>query len=566
MRLRRTNRQQATQWAKIPLDQEMEAIWVTYSKANSYVLEVRLQLLTGVNAIGGTICNDGAKWRKRSLVNSVLMTAMGPFYCRSTNATGMFKNGAFLLDDIKGAIATVGEENVFIVALDGACKSTLRMIMDDASMQKIFPQRCTTHGLNLLVAGIGSLFDWEIMMCVRLIKFVSNHDGIFAIFQALPGALQLLGSVETRFASQIYSSERILADKIPLKQLFSGEALQLYLAQRGTPEQRREHTALDDEFISNYETWERIKIFVDVEYPVRRLLRISDGHKPNLPEICFGYEDARKKSLAAVESAQKKYPLKYVTLFVDVTAAFEKRTKDVVTPLCLAACMVLPRHVYTVDGQLPYEPEGGGAELVAVIERYYRGDLPKQIEALKVFQDFRERAGAHFGNPRTIYTALDDTAETFWKTTAIMQPVGSELFRKLCNGYAGQGESERMNKQVKKFRTTVRDRLSHEVTSAYMELDTLNKMETKNESYNKESPYMECLREKVLEIQEEHEELGAIAAADEEEIEMQAVNEDSDDDYDSKIQDQGRNALFLLLDAAANLLDAEADKTGLWSQ
>ena len=145
------------------------------------------------------------------------MTAMGPFFCRSTNATGMFKNGAFLPDDIKGAIATVGEENVFIVARDGACKSTLHMIMDDASMHKKFPQRCTTHGLNLLVAGIGSLFEWEILMCVRLMKFVSNHDGIFALFQALPGALQLLGSVETRFASQIYSSERILADKVPLK-------------------------------------------------------------------------------------------------------------------------------------------------------------------------------------------------------------------------------------------------------------------------------------------------------------------------------------------------------------
>ena len=65
------------------------------------------------------------------------------------------------------------------------------------------------------------------------------------------------------------------------------------------------------------------------------------------------------KSLAAVENAQKKYPLKYVDLDVKVTAAFEKRTKDVVTPLCLAARMVLPRHVHTVDGHQPYEPEGG---------------------------------------------------------------------------------------------------------------------------------------------------------------------------------------------------------------
>ena len=192
--------------------------------------------------------------------------------------------------------------------------------------------------------------------------------------------------------------------------------------------------------------------------------------------------------------------------------------------------------------------------MIAVIDRYYLGDIPKEIEALSVFQDFRERSGAHFGNPRTIYTALNDTAENFWKTTAIMQPVGSELFRKLCNGYAGQGESERMNKQMKKFRTTLRNRQSHEVTSAYMELDTLYIMETKNESYNKESPYMECLRERVLEIQKEHEELGAIVAEEEEEIAAQAVNEeDSDDDYDSEIQDQGRNAFFLLLDAAANL-------------
>lgn len=247
---------------------------------------------------------------------------------------------------------------------------------------------------------------------------------------------------------------------------------------------------------------------------MRRLLRISDGHKPSLPEMCYGYEDARNKSLVAVENAQKKCPLKYVNLYVNVTAAFEKRTKDVVTPLCLAACMVLPRHVYTVDGHLPYEPEEGRAALIAVIDRYYLGDIPKQIEALTVFQDFRERSGAHFGNPKTIFTALSDTAETFWKTTAIMQPVGAELSRKLCNGYAGQGESERMNKQVKKFRTTVRNRQSHEVTSAYMELDTLYKMETKNESYNKESPCMKCLRENVLVIQEEHVELRAIAAED----------------------------------------------------
>ena len=66
---------------------------------------------------GVTLCNDGAKWRKRSLINSKLMTSAGPFFAKSTEATGYFKDAKYLLDDII--------ENIFTVALDGACKSTL---------------------------------------------------------------------------------------------------------------------------------------------------------------------------------------------------------------------------------------------------------------------------------------------------------------------------------------------------------------------------------------------------------------------------------------------------------
>ena len=253
----------------------------------------RDQMLNGVAAIGGTLCNDGAKWRRRSLINSALMTSVGPFFCQSTDATGKFKGAQYLLDDIKSAISTIGAENVFIVALDGACKATLSMIHADRGMHQIFPQRCTTHGCNLLVADVGKLFQWEILLCVRLVKFVSNHDGILAILMAMPQALLLLGAVETRFASQIYSSERILHDKDFLKDLFNGRELREYLARY--PAQAIEHRSLDDDFISNAATWERIKIFVDVELPLRQLLRISDGHKLNLADIAYGFEDASKK-------------------------------------------------------------------------------------------------------------------------------------------------------------------------------------------------------------------------------------------------------------------------------
>jgi hypothetical protein len=120
------------------------------------------------------------------------------------------------------------------------------------------------------------------------------------------------------------------------------------LTDRGTPDQRAEYTALDDEFISNYEAWERIKAFVDVELPVRTLLRVSDGHQLNLPDICYGFEEAKSEGLVAVAAAEARFPEKYAQLGVRVTAAFEKRVKYVVTHLCLAACMVLPKHVYTL--------------------------------------------------------------------------------------------------------------------------------------------------------------------------------------------------------------------------
>lgn len=48
---------------------------------------VKETLLSGVQSIGGTLCSDGAKWRKRNCLNSVLHTSLGAFYCQSTGKT-----------------------------------------------------------------------------------------------------------------------------------------------------------------------------------------------------------------------------------------------------------------------------------------------------------------------------------------------------------------------------------------------------------------------------------------------------------------------------------------------
>ena len=143
----------------------------------------------------------------------------------------------------------------------------------------------------------------------------------------------------------------------------------------------------------------------------------------------------------------------------------------------------------------------------------------------------------------------------------MVEPVGCEVFRKLVNGYSGQGESERMNKQVKKFRTTTRNRQSHLVTSAYMELDSIySMMRTKSEGPIV-GTYLECLRDKYRDVREnvtleaEDRELAALEAmasdvADVTEFDGAVEGDEDESDYDADVPDVGRDALIDLLNAA----------------
>jgi hypothetical protein len=62
------------------------------------------------------------------------------------------------------------------------------------------------------------------------------------------------------------------------------------------------------ELISDPVAWERLTIIVAVEDPIRHLLRISDGHVPNLTSIARGYDLARIKCTAVIATAEEKYP------------------------------------------------------------------------------------------------------------------------------------------------------------------------------------------------------------------------------------------------------------------
>jgi len=175
----------------------------------------------------------------RDCLKSILNSRLGYFFGQSTNATGMLKNAEFLYQDIKGVIEKLGGDIiVFIVVLDGpsVCKKVLALI--DEREAKIFGQRCSTHGWQLLLKDISKIeFSKVLSRIVRLLKFVVNHSAVMVIFQKLvvsllflnivprlnslslpphtipifsaqeksPGSAALLGIVEPRFGSNFYA-------------------------------------------------------------------------------------------------------------------------------------------------------------------------------------------------------------------------------------------------------------------------------------------------------------------------------------------------------------------------
>ena len=368
------------------------------------------------------------------------MTSLGSYFAQSTDATGHFKDAKYLLEDIRGAIKNVGEENVFIVALDGACKSTMRMIWEDPTMHKTFPQRCSTHGCNLLLSDIGKLFLWEVDICIRLVKFILNHDSVYALFKKLPDTLMLLGTCDTRFGSTIYCLDRIKADESAIKEFWSSASLRECLQRSSNEPLKAEHKRLESEFIYSQDTWDRIGVFLDIEVPIRVALRISDSHKPNLAQMAPMFDQAQTKSLKAARRAAIKFPQHYTAMEEKIEALFVKRKVDIVTKLCLAASMVLPIHIFTDDGKT-YTPAGGKTAINEVIDRYYPSPSD-QLKALVVLENLRARVDI-FGSDRMRQSAMTLPPDDFYKVAcAVSEDItGLELFRKLVNGYSGIRES-----------------------------------------------------------------------------------------------------------------------------
>jgi hypothetical protein len=72
--------------------------------------------------------------------------------------------------------------------------------MIDDKMSKVFGQRCATHGIDLLLADIGKLFEEPIRLKTMLIKFVCAHGPVYDALEKADKSVQLFSVCDTRFA------------------------------------------------------------------------------------------------------------------------------------------------------------------------------------------------------------------------------------------------------------------------------------------------------------------------------------------------------------------------------
>ena len=425
--------------------------------------------MRGVNKLGGTLVHDGAKNKKRNALNCALQTVKGTFFIQSTDCTGEYKNQDYIYADVKAAINKIGMEKVFIVCMDGACKAVLKLLENDASMHKIFPQRCCTHALDLLAADVSKRFEYEITLCIRLVRFICQHEPLYGIFSSLDAPM-LMGVVDTRFVSNVYCVERIKRDKGALEHFFSLPDVKIvFRRDQRTKKLLVEFELLSVNFVYNADFWKRLDVYLGVMGPIKKVLRLSDGHEPNLATIAPLYEDMRAKILEAVLDAEtlfaENHPLCKLYnegMYDVIQRQIDVREADVVSKLSRAAAMVHPDH-------LNYEVKDGDHYINSVIDRYYSNDVEKKVRARLVYRNYRNGLGSFFGDTEVVDAARKQGINNFWIIAESYEgSIGPELFGKLLNGYAGQGESERLNKDVKNIRTTERNMQSHEVTTAYL--------------------------------------------------------------------------------------------------
>ncbi len=180
---------------------------VYLSAAQTQSAKVRSQGLSLLKARGtaGCLLQDAVKSIKRTTVNHVLQTPDGVFHVKHSTPGATKKTAQYLADEVISCILMLGDEFIFLIIMDGAsvCIAAMRIVRE--RFRHVFSQRCSTHGISLLLAAICKFFKEQIRLVVQIIVFVNNHEALYTSLRD-DGAKALFhgaDSAETRMAKEL---------------------------------------------------------------------------------------------------------------------------------------------------------------------------------------------------------------------------------------------------------------------------------------------------------------------------------------------------------------------------
>jgi hypothetical protein len=151
-----------------------------------------------------------------------------------------------------------------------------------------------------------------------------------------------------------------------------------------------------------------------------------------------------------------------------------------------------------------------------------------------------------------VKAAREKGSQNFWTIAGTyVGNVGPELFVKLLNEFAGQGASERLNKEVKNIRSIKRNQLSHSATQALLNVKCNYRMthSKKSNFYNK--PYLKVVKNLIDGIRVRKEAAlkaareAELKAASDREVALKAAAEEKEEE--EEIEDFGGELILLHL-------------------
>jgi hypothetical protein len=229
---------------------------------------------------GCTLASDG--WSTRSSLNFInfMLTSCNREYFHSCDFDGSFKKAQDIANSTVAVIDEVGSANVVQVCMDGAARSSFKILRP--KYPKIFYTWCCAHSLDLLIEDIcrAPQIATIIKQCTELITLVTNHQELLRSFRAR-SKKALLRCAVTRFATHYLSMSRIFECREAIVALLASECFQQHLASCRDAEQRKKAVAIQN--CCGRVTWyDSIQHVCDLLHPIYVLLRQVDGITPGL--------------------------------------------------------------------------------------------------------------------------------------------------------------------------------------------------------------------------------------------------------------------------------------------